>query len=258
MSTENVSGQPPADIGTAKKKRSPVERVLVWGGILALLVVLLIEFRAQQGYTQSLNAVTSAFGERTEDLTLPDVEQLMQFAPAKSGPEAGELRDIYTYSWFSIFRTGQFQLIIETTQNEDPPIVLSYSTANPESPDESAAMDQNMGGGGPPPAAAMVPGGGSPGGGFPGGTSGPPPNPVRERLDADGDGELSAEEISAASTALLTLDRNDDGVLSEDEYAQDRPARPARPEAESASGEVPEILRIPDVPSSDDPESESQ
>ncbi len=50
---------------------------------------------------------------------------------------------------------------------------------------------------------------------------GPPPGPppaVILALDADHDGELSAEEIAGATEALLTLDTNEDGVLTPDEF----------------------------------------
>ncbi len=53
--------------------------------------------------------------------------------------------------------------------------------------------------------------GGPPGGGF-------PVLPIVAALDADGDGELSAREIDNAATALRTLDRNNDGKLTRDEY----------------------------------------
>jgi len=54
---------------------------------------------------------------------------------------------------------------------------------------------------------APPPGAGSPGGAV----------PVLRLLDADGNGELSAEEIANASKVLLTLDKNSDGKLSRDE-----------------------------------------
>lgn len=65
------------------------------------------------------------------------------------------------------------------------------------------------------------PGRGGPGGpgGFRGGPGGPP---LLVALDTDKDGELSAEEISNAATALKTLDKNNDGKLTRDEM---RPPR---------------------------------
>lgn len=48
-----------------------------------------------------------------------------------------------------------------------------------------------------------------------GGPDGRPrfPNPVLEAIDADKNGELSADEIANAATALKTLDKNSDGKL---------------------------------------------
>jgi len=56
----------------------------------------------------------------------------------------------------------------------------------------------------------------------------PPPNPVMMALDKDGNRELSEEEINNAVTALKTLDRNNDGRLSDDEIRPPRPEGPPR------------------------------
>ena len=75
-----------------------------------------------------------------------------------------------------------------------------------------------------PPGGPGGPGGrGGPGGGQGGGPGGPggggrPPMPIIEALDADHDGVISAEELKNASAALLALDKNKDGKLTEDEY----------------------------------------
>ncbi|MCA9089160.1 MAG: hypothetical protein KDA90_11080 [Planctomycetaceae bacterium] len=70
------------------------------------------------------------------------------------------------------------------------------------------------------------PGPDGPGGGGPGGRGGfgPPPNPLMEALDTNKDGEISAEEISAAVAALKTLDKDGDGKLAGEEI---RPPRPS-------------------------------
>lgn len=62
-------------------------------------------------------------------------------------------------------------------------------------------------------ALAQGPPQGGPGG--PGG--GRPMNPVLRILDADEDGELSADEMEKAPAALKALDRNKDGKLTDDE-----------------------------------------
>ena len=75
-----------------------------------------------------------------------------------------------------------------------------------------------------PPGGAGGPGAGGPSGGL----GERRPNPLIEALDTDHDHNISADEIKAASAALLTLDKNKDGQLSSDEY---RPAGAAGPGA---------------------------
>ncbi len=61
-------------------------------------------------------------------------------------------------------------------------------------------------------------------------SEGHPPggNPLMEALDANQDHVISADEIQAAAAALLTLDKNGDGELSEDEFRPDGPPPPPR------------------------------
>lgn len=51
----------------------------------------------------------------------------------------------------------------------------------------------------------------------------PPPSPIMEALDRNHDGVLSSAEISGATAALLELDTNKDGQLTQEEL---RPKRP--------------------------------
>lgn len=54
-----------------------------------------------------------------------------------------------------------------------------------------------------------------------------PPPPVIAVIDANHDGVIDATEIANASAALLTLDKNGDGQLTQDEL------RPPAPEGEA-------------------------
>jgi len=66
------------------------------------------------------------------------------------------------------------------------------------------------------------------------------PPPLIVALDADKDGEISAEEIANAATALKTLDKNGDGKLTRDEIRpQDaqRGGRRRRPGGGEGEGE---------------------
>ncbi|MBI2479857.1 MAG: hypothetical protein HYV60_14855 [Planctomycetia bacterium] len=82
-----------------------------------------------------------------------------------------------------------------------------------------------------PPGGGRGPGGPGAGRG-PGGPDGfrPPAHPLEEALDADGDHQLSAQEIENAVAALKTLDRNEDGKLSDDELRPRFGGRPGGPD----------------------------
>ncbi len=54
------------------------------------------------------------------------------------------------------------------------------------------------------------------------GGRGGPPDLVFQALDADRDGALSKTEIQSAAAILKTLDKNNDGKLTQDELAGDR------------------------------------
>lgn len=54
----------------------------------------------------------------------------------------------------------------------------------------------------------------------------PPPHPLEAALDADGDREISAEELANASVLLKKCDKNSDGMLDRDEL---RPPFPPGP-----------------------------
>ena len=82
------------------------------------------------------------------------------------------------------------------------------------------------------------------------GPDGPPPNPILEALDANGDHEISAEEIENAVAALKKLDENGDGKLSRGEV---RPFGPGGPGGRGPQGRGPQG-RGPSAPDGSRPE----
>lgn len=62
----------------------------------------------------------------------------------------------------------------------------------------------------------------------------PPHDQLREALDADHDHQLSAEEIKNATAAILSLDTNNDGMLTDDEFRPPMP--PGGPEGRGPEG----------------------
>ena len=90
--------------------------------------------------------------------------------------------------------------------------------------------------------AQQPPGGGRGPGGGPDGPDGPdgfrpPMHPLEAALDADGDRELSAQEIENAVAALKTLDKNENGKLDADEM---RPRFGGRPGGPDGAGRGPD------------------
>lgn len=240
------SPTPAAGSGTdspSKKPRSPIERVIVWGGICLLLVVVAIEARAKFGYDMSRTAIA----ERLEDnenayLSLAEARGLFKFVPAVSEPVSTRGHDAYTYSWFSVFKPGKYQIVLTATPGDDAEVTTFTTPGAPEeTPVSASAADLE-----PVPEYELLPigdfgGRGSFGpGGFGGGMP-PLRDPVLTSLDADSDGEISTDELNAAATVLRELDANGDGQLTRDEFlprftgggsaggpveASDRPQRP--------------------------------
>ena len=69
-----------------------------------------------------------------------------------------------------------------------------------------------------PPGGRGGPGGGQGGGPGGGPRGGRPPMPIIEALDVDHDHVISAEELKNSTKSLLTLDKNNDGKLTENEF----------------------------------------
>ena len=213
-----ANGSPNLDGATSvappKKPRSPVERTLVWGGIAALLAVVLLEARAQQGYARTLEALSTRM-EGDVELTLDQAKPLLAFSPALSAPTPSADGNEIKCSWFSLFKKGQYEITLIVNKDADP-LLLSFTTpAPPEEPEEKAppAVATSGGSSGPPGGMGMGMGGPGMSGGF-GGMGGPPrPNPLRDAIDTDADGELSAEEIAAAPTSLAKIDKDSDGQI---------------------------------------------
>lgn len=95
---------------TEKKKRSPLERFIVWGLIAALLVVVLIEFLASKNFNAAGEYLETSIGKRP---TLDEVKANCSGASFgtkqkdKLGTEEVEL------SFFSIFKSADYKLRLQ-------------------------------------------------------------------------------------------------------------------------------------------------
>ncbi|MEZ5940425.1 MAG: hypothetical protein R3C18_03470 [Planctomycetaceae bacterium] len=244
------------------KPRNPIERVLVWGGICLLLGIVLVEFLAKRGYDSTYAALTELSQDDTREVPFAEAQSAVALFPSmeKVAAEGESNVTEYRYSWFSIFKSGQYKISLRVADDGKPEAVLLgfVTAAAPEeeslvadgiSPEDMESSDGGApasdhsggmsGGGG---GGFGPPGGG--GGGFgPGGGGQRPPNIVREAIDADGDGNFTAEEIEAAATALAKLDLDSDGALSaaelRGETGETAPPADAGGSPDGAEGEQP-------------------
>ena len=221
-STESKAIEP-AD----KPSRNPVERVIVWGLIGALLVTVGIEARAQQGYANSLDAVQAAFADTEEvQIDLADARKLMTLSPVEvKDADASGLMDYYQFSWFSLFKSGEYEITLRVSKDSSE--VISFATS--AAPESGLALTRYVPSEDEMPELEDYSDGGYSGGGLSGedgnwssgGEFQPPPDLLFSSLDADSDGEISAEEIEGAVAVLESLDSNGDGELTPEEFDPD-------------------------------------
>jgi hypothetical protein len=133
--------------------------------------------------------------------------------------------DYYQFSWFSLFKSGEYEIILRVSKDSSE--VISFATSAAQEPalgltaftpseDEMSEMEDYSDGGYPGGGFSGEDGNWSSGGGFQ-----PPPDLLFSRLDADSDGEISAEEIEGAVAVLGSLDSNGDGELTAEEFDPD-------------------------------------
>ncbi|HUG90193.1 MAG TPA: hypothetical protein VML55_05140 [Planctomycetaceae bacterium] len=262
MATEHARPQPsqpsrPSEAASGRN-RSPIERAIVWGVILVLLVVGLIEAHARLGYS---NTIT-----RLEDGQLGPLSSMrenVQFWPIESRENVrieGADWPVVTLKWFSFLHDYRIALHVDSVEAEDP-VVLKISTAGeddgilaraarepaearPGGPDPNAGVPTPGGGGddGGPPGGGPPGGGGfgPPGGGPPGGGQGGGRRPPDfDDLDQNSDGKLTPDELSGnLREAFPLIDKNEDGGIDQEELdAWRAQRRAARSEGERADGQ---------------------
>jgi hypothetical protein len=93
-------------------KRSPVERALVWGGILLLLVVVGSELQAQRGYNSTLAGLEETF-DKNATLSEAELPSHIHGFVIRDEEKKNEVRTL-TVSWPSLFRTYKLRLPIAT------------------------------------------------------------------------------------------------------------------------------------------------
>jgi hypothetical protein len=177
---ENPTPQPAKP---AAKPRNPVERVIVWGFIAVMLVVVAVEGNSWWQHKQALAdliAKTSAVDKApdAQAITEADIKAYFQGKqPSHSSPpEAGNnftgASRIDVYSWFTISPVNKREIYVyygrATKDDKGGPEVLAIQVKDEAPPPQVASGEAPPAQGGPP-QGMMMPGmQGGPGGG-PGG-----------------------------------------------------------------------------------------
>ncbi len=124
------SNSSPAVPTTSKPPRNPVERMIVWGGIGLLLVVVMLEFRAQRGYAQTLDALNASTANEEHETTLNEAMQVLTLSPAVSDPVPFGPYDHVHCSWFSLCKSGQYKITLVCSRDPEP-VLLAFTTPSP-------------------------------------------------------------------------------------------------------------------------------
>ena len=113
----------PDGLGTSvKKPRSTVERIIVQGGIVVLFFVLAIEFRAQKGLSGTLEALRVLTDDGEKESSMAEVEQVISLFPSTRVVAENGIETTVGYSWFSIFKNGQYNLNIVSSKKPQPKV----------------------------------------------------------------------------------------------------------------------------------------
>jgi hypothetical protein len=287
---ESGSPQTTAEAPQPKKKpRSPAERVLVWGGIIVLLLLVGVQAHARKGYEWTLANLEPLIDDDKVDgqpLALADVDSHIVGFPSQSETSVDRTTTKRVYRWYGL--GGSYGITISYNPGIEPVVVTGLETDDPPPPPEPQQVDESegdvpeepmatVGGGGGfvPMHDADGSGGGGPGGGGPGGGGGGRFNPMDN--DANGDDLLSPDEVPERwRENFAERDTNGDGFIDESEIEAmrerfrqrreaggegdgGRPQRPARegadqPEAPPAGESDAEATSDESAPASDEPE----
>lgn len=276
-----MSNQPASSPSPSQpvKKRSPLERTIVWGGILVLLVLLAVQARARFGYSMTLKKLQSVWEKddvNADALLVSEVNNHVYGWPQRSimrvsdskqsewpwnaaGQSLSSKCEAIVYRWRGVpglSKAYGMALLYEPAGpgSSESPAITSLLTDSPEPvPEQQVASTTEPGdiGGTMPGGPDGMPGGGAPSG-FGGGGGGGGFDPMQ--LDTDGDGMISKDEANERMKEDFdTDDANADGFLDADELAAWRERRRAagggqgggrggeRPPAEEApAGDKPE------------------
>jgi hypothetical protein len=153
------------------KPRNPVERVIVWGFIAAMLVLVAVEGNSWWQHKQAfaaLSAKTKAVDEQPNApaVTEADIKAYFQGkqpreVPLQAGNNFTGASRIHAYSWFTISPVNKREIYVyygsASKEDKNGPEVLAIQVKD-EAPPAPTAPTQVASGGQPPEGGMMSPG----------------------------------------------------------------------------------------------------
>ena len=123
----------------SKKPRNPVERVIVWGGIAAMLGLAAYEALHKYGYDSTVSRMKKMVSEDTEKyMKLSEVRSLIAGSPTEAKtPHQRQAYNTISLKWPSLFKDYRVELIVEREGND--PLVAGFSTPGGVDPAEEAS-----------------------------------------------------------------------------------------------------------------------
>lgn len=102
------------------KQRSPIEKMLVWGGIAVLAGVVFIEYRAQRA-----NQAAMTWLEENENKQ-PTLDEVRAALSGASETPFEDREDAIAFNWFSLFKSKDYEVVCETKIKEETVVMTGY------------------------------------------------------------------------------------------------------------------------------------
>jgi hypothetical protein len=165
--------QPGGQTAAPQKQRSPAEKVVVWGGILLLLVLVGVQARARLGYSKTLQALQDRMAEdegaNANPLFVKDLGNFVYGWPSQKDESKGKHLSTIELTWTGLPMTKPLGLVVGYDPEEAGGTVMALETRgfvegeqgvapHPFTDEEVAEIGPNL----PPGAAGAEPAGDEP------------------------------------------------------------------------------------------------
>ena len=143
----------------AKAARNPVERFIVWGVIIALLVVVYLEFRANTAFQSSVQNMQKELERADNNPGQPFLESAIESHlagdPARTGPDEKTTTNFgvhreSTYTWKSLLREQKLYVVTSFEDIQRFEDQLSHVIAIETEQDRTARLEAEEAANAPP------------------------------------------------------------------------------------------------------------